>query len=290
MRLADSELILNPDGSIYHLQLKPGEVAQTILTVGDQNRVAEISKHFDTLELVRRHREFVTHTGWYMGKMITVISTGIGPDNIDIVFNELDALFNIDFQNRTIKPNPTTLEFIRVGTSGALQPEIPLDSFVAGRIGIGFDNLIRFYSGVEEITLTDFPKPFMEHTQWNPKNAHPYAVSCNLELYEQMVSSDVLEGITTTNVGFYGPQGRSLRLGLHDPLMNEKLVSFRFKGKPITNLEMETAAMYAMAKLLGHKALSMNVILANRATGEFSQQPQASMERLIEFVLNRLTS
>ncbi len=290
MRLAESELILNPDGSIYHLHLKPGEVAETILTVGDQDRVSEISKHFDSLEITRQHREFVTHTGMYKGKRLTVISTGIGPDNIDIVFNELDALFNVDFDSRTIKDKLTPLEFIRVGTSGALQCDIPLESFVAGRLGVGFDNLLRFYSRAEEITLEDFPPLFMEHMDWNPKNAHPYAVSCDIELYERLINENVLEGITTTNVGFYGPQGRSLRLGLYDADMNEKLTSFRYHGKSITNLEMETAAMYAMAKLLGHKAVSMNVILANRATGEFSKNPKEGMERLIQFVLNQLTT
>ena len=289
MKLADSELILNPDGSIYHLHLRPGEVAETILTVGDQDRVSEVSKHFDSIEFKRQHREFHTHTGSLNGTRLTVISTGIGPDNIDIVFNELDALFNIDLKTREIKKEKIQLDFIRLGTSGALQANIPIDSLIAGNIGIGFDNLLHFYGGTNAICLNDFPSLFMEHTQWNPKNSHPYAIEGDNDLWQRLGSDVILEGITTTNVGFYGPQGRTLRLPLFDSKLNEKIGSFRYHGKAITNLEMETAAMYSMAKLLGHKALSLNVILANRATGTFSKHPKESMQGLIRYALNRLT-
>ena len=288
MKLADSELILNPDGSIYHLNLKPGEVAETIITVGDQDRVSEVSKHFDHIELKRQHREFVTHTGVLNGKRLSVISTGIGPDNIDIVFNEMDALFNIDFDKRVIKKELTQLNFIRLGTSGALQADIDVDSFVAGKIGVGFDNLLHFYGGTERICLSDFTSLFMKHTQWNPQNSHPYAIAADAELWNLLGSEEVLEGITTTNVGFYGPQGRILRLSLHDTELNDKITSFRYHGKPVTNLEMETAAMYCMAGLLGHRALSLNVILANRATGTFSKHPMDSMQALIKYALHKI--
>jgi len=289
MKIAASELILNPDGSIYHLQLKPGDVADTIITVGDQDRVEQITKHFDAIEVKAQHREFKTHTGTYKGKRLTVISTGIGPDNIDIVFNELDALVNIDFDSRTVKTEKTVLKIIRVGTSGGLQPEIPLDSFVASAIGIGFDNLLHFYGGTDIIFKQDFSEAFVKHTQWNPNNSKPYAIEADSELLSLFLSEKITEGITTTNVGFYGPQGRVLRLPLQDPLLNEKIASFHYNGKNITNLEMETAAIYGMAKLLGHKALSLNAILANRALGTFSEKPLETIEELIIYTLETLT-
>lgn len=290
MKLAASELILTPNGSIYHLHLKPGEIADTILTVGDPERVEMISNHFDSIEVKAHHREFKTHTGTYKGKKLTVISTGIGPDNIDIVLNELDALVNIDFESRTLKETKTELSIIRVGTSGALQPEIPVDSFIASEIGIGFDNLLHFYGNTEKLFLNDFSEAFVSHTQWNPKNATPYAIKADETLLDLFSTVHISKGITTTNVGFYGPQGRVLRLPLYDPSLNSKIASFRYQGKKITNLEMETAAIYGMAKLLGHKALSLNVILANRENGTFSEQPKAAMEKLITHTLETLTS
>jgi len=289
MNLAPSELILNPDGSIYHLHLKPGDVATTIITVGDQDRVHEVSKYFDVIELKRQHREFLTHTGIMKGKRLSVISTGIGPDNIDIVMNELDALFNIDFAKRIPKSEHTTLQIIRLGTSGALQPEIPLNAFIASKYGIGLDNLLHFYEGLDLIAEKDFSQTFIEHTNWNVHNASPYAIQCDDHLLEQMVSDELIVGITTTHGGFYGPQGRSLRLPLFDNSLNDKIASFRFKGEQITNLEMETAAIYGMAKLLGHKALSLNVILANRATADFSNDPGKFIDALIQYALKRLT-
>ncbi len=286
MRIPESELIVNPDGSIYHLNLLPHEIAHTIITVGDQDRVGLVSQYFDTIEVKRQHREFITHTGTYKGTHLTVLSTGIGPDNIDIVFNELDALVNIDFRTRKVKEDLTSLQIIRVGTSGGLQPEMQIDSIVASDIGIGFDNLLHFYKGEAGLFDVDFSKAFVEHTKWNTDNSVPYVVHADPALRQKFTSEEITRGITTTNVGFYGPQGRILRLALQDPEMNDKIASFEYNGRKITNLEMETAAIYGMSKLLGHKALSLNVILANRANGSFSSNPKAAMERLIQKTLD----
>ncbi|HPF10163.1 MAG TPA: nucleoside phosphorylase [Flavobacteriaceae bacterium] len=290
MSIAASELILNPNGSIYHLHLKPGEVASTVITVGDPDRVELVSCLFDSIEVRAQHREFKTHTGTFCGKRFTVISTGIGPDNIDIVLNELDALVNIDFATRTINKNRTSLQIVRVGTSGALQPEIPVDSVVASTMGIGFDNLLHFYGNTESIFERDFSEAFIAHTQWNPNNAKPYAITADAGLLSKFASEAFLKGITTTNVGFYGPQGRVLRMPLYDAHLNEKIASFRYQGKKITNLEMETAAIYGMSKLLGHQALSLNAILANRANGTFSSNPEKAVQKLIELTLGILGS
>ncbi|NND61971.1 MAG: nucleoside phosphorylase [Flavobacteriaceae bacterium] len=288
MRIPESELILNPDGSIYHLNLKPEEVANTVLTVGDQDRVEQISKYFDSIEVKKQHREFKTHTGHYKGKRITVISTGIGPDNIDIVMNELDALVNIDFETRLIKDKKTSLEIIRVGTSGALQSEIKVDSLLASEFGIGFDNLLHFYGNTHTVFNTDFTEAFVTHTQWNSENSRPYVISADSKLIEKFTSEEIIKGVTTTNVGFYGPQGRILRLALQDSNLNDKIASFSYRGKKITNLEMETAAIYGMAKLLGHRAISLNAILANRPNGTFSQDPLQAVEKLIVKTLSLL--
>lgn len=284
-----SELILTEKGRIYHLDLEPSEIADTIITVGDQDRVAQITQHFDSLEVQRQHREFKTHTGYCNGKRLSVVSTGIGPDNIDIVLNELDALVNIDFGSRTVKDRLTSLKLVRVGTSGALQPDIPLGSFVASEVGLGFDNLLHFYGSTEAIIDRNISEAFVMHTQWNPDNALPYAVFADAELVSQFHSENVIFGITTTHSGFYGPQGRILRLPLHDASLNGKIASFQFKGKKITNLEMETSAIYAMAKLLGHRALSLNAIIANRDLKTFSEHPRKEVERLIEHTLSILT-
>lgn len=288
MRLSESELILNPDGSIYHLNLKPGELADTVLTVGDQDRVEQVSRHFDSIEVRKQHREFKTHTGTYKGKRISVISTGIGPDNIDIVFNELDALVNIDFDSRTAKSERRSLEVIRIGTSGALQESIPVDSIVASEIGIGFDNLLHFYGNTDAIIDKPFSEAFVEHTNWNPSNSRPYVVRADEALLRKFSSPLLLLGITTTNVGFYGPQGRVLRLPLYDEDLNNKITSFTYLNRQITNLEMETAAIYGMARLLGHSALSLNVVLANRASGTFSSDPKKATDNLIKITLETL--
>lgn len=286
--LTSSEFILNEDGSIYHLHLKPGDIAHTIITVGDPDRVEDVSKHFDSIEVDVHRREFKTNTGTYKGKRITVISTGIGTDNIDIVFNELDALVNIDFKSRTIKQQHTTLEFVRIGTSGSIQPDIPLDSFVASEIAIGFDNLLHFYKDVDFLD-DNFSEAFKSQMQWNAHKSSPYVVTADTSLLERFSEKPFRTGITATNVGFYGPQGRTLRLQLEDSRLNEKLQSFQYNNHVITNLEMETSGIYGMAKLLGHNAISLNAILANRVSGTFSSTPKQTIDNLIVTTLDLLT-
>lgn len=287
--LSPSELILNPDGSIYHLNLKPDDIAETIITVGDPDRVSDVSKHFDKLEVDVQKREFKTHTGTYKGKRLTVISTGIGTDNIDIVFNELDALVNINFETREIKKELKQLTFIRIGTTGAIQATIPIDSFLVAEKAIGFDNLLHFYGKTHFLDI-EFSDSLQKHTNWNPKKSDPYVVSADTSLLEQFSSDQFIKGITATNVGFYGPQGRKLRLALEDDNLNEKLENFRHNGQNITNLEMETSGIYGMAALLGHKAISLNAILANRASGTFSKNPKMAVDKLIAHTLSILTT
>jgi uridine phosphorylase len=287
IRTPESELIINPDGSIYHLQLKPGDIATTIITVGDPGRVATVSNYFDSVEVKAAHREFVTHTGTFKGKRISVISTGIGTGNIDIVLNELDALVNIDFTTRTVKKDLTSLSLIRIGTSGAIQPGIPIDSFLMSRSAIGFDNLLHFYK-TEGIVDEALSEAFKAHTQWNVNNASPYVVGADASLIKQFASEEMYEGCTATKIGFYGPQGRVLRLPLQDQHLNEKIATFSYNGIQIANLEMETAAIYGLAKLLGHRAVSLNAILANRALGTFSTQPVKTIDHLIQFTLDQL--
>ena len=287
MPIKDSELILNPDGSVYHLNLRPEHLANTIITVGDPDRVANVTKHFDTIEFETRKREFHTQTGTYKGKRITVISTGIGTDNIDIVFNELDALVNINLETREIKKELTALTIVRVGTSGSIQKEIPVDSIVISEMAAGFDSLLHFYDS-EAFQNKDISNALMEHTNWYKAKSDPYVVNCDEGLLKQLSSSKTVTGFTATNVGFYGPQGRVLRLALQDNDLNDKLANFNFNGKTITNLEMETAGIYGISKLLGHKALSMNAIIANRATGKFSENPNKIVEELITYTLNKL--
>ncbi len=289
MPIGPSELILNDDNSIYHLNLLPEDVAETIILVGDQNRVERVSRFFDHIEIRKQRREFVTHTGSIGKKRISVISTGIGTDNIDIVLNEVDALYNIDFKTRTLKDQITSLNFVRIGTSGAIQPEIALDSFLLSEYAIGFDNVLHFYNS-EEIQHPDAQIAFIEHTDWSVYKSIPYVVSANPELAQKLSSGEVINGFTASNVGFYGPQGRKLRLSLEDEHLNKKLSSFEYQGRRITNLEMETSAIYGLSALLGHRALSMNSILANRSTGEFSKQPAEAMERLIQYTLEKLTN
>ena len=283
-----SELILTPEGKIYHLDLAPSQLAPTIITVGDPGRVEMVSKYFDTIETTAQHREFKTHTGIYKGKRISVISTGIGPDNIDIVFNELDALVNIDFEKRQVNKKLTSLDIIRIGTSGGLTPEIEVDSFVVSALGIGLDNVMHYYDKTDKIFNRDFAQSFIDHTQWNPDNSVPYAVEADKGLLKKLTSGKTIQGITITNVGFYGPQGRVLRAKLKDENLNEKLTSFRYKRKKITNLEMETATMYGMAKLLGHRAVSMNAIVANRASGSFSENASKTIDALIQYTLEKI--
>ena len=289
MKLQPSEFILNDDGSIYHLNLLPEDIAHTIITVGDPDRVAAVSKYFDTIEVKKGKREFYTHTGKLNGKRITVISTGIGTDNIDIVFNELDALVNIDFASRTIKEELTSLDIIRIGTTGSIQVEIDVDSFLISEYAMGFDGLVHFYES-EHIQHQDIQKAFVKHTDWFYKKASPYVVKYAEALGKRLQSEKVTQGFTATNIGFYGPQSRKLRLDVQDENLNESLASFEYDGKRITNLEMETSAIYAMSALLGHNAVSMNCILANRPRGTFSSQPKAAVDKLIQYTLEKLTA
>ncbi len=283
-----SELILNPDGSVYHLNLKPEHIAHDIIFVGDQNRVEKISSQFDTIEFSFQKREFKTHTGALNGKRISVISTGIGPDNIDIVMNELDALVNIDLKTRQPKSTLTSLNIIRIGTSGSLQADIPVDSFVMSKFGFGLDNMLRSYL-IEDISNSKMEDSFINHTNWDSRKGRPYVISCSEKL-EQLIESDKIhKGITATASGFYGPQGRILRLDIQDAKLSSKMDNFLFEGNRITNLEMETAAIYGLSKLMGHNALSLNAIIANRATGTFSEDPYKAVDELIKYTLEKLT-
>ncbi|MGB5430126.1 nucleoside phosphorylase [Eudoraea sp.] len=289
MQLSASELILNADNSIYHLNLLPEDLAETVIVVGDQNRVPLVSKYFDTLELEKGKREFITHTGMLNGMRISVVSTGIGTDNIDIVMNELDALVNIDLETRTIKEDKTSLDIVRIGTSGGIQPDIDTDSFLLSDYAIGFDNVLHFYES-EHIQYPEIQLAFIDHMAWSVFKSIPYVVKSDLQLTEKLRSDRVISGFTGTNVGFYGPQGRRLRLLLEDNDLNAKLSSFEYKGMRITNMEMETSAIYGLAKLLGHRAASMNCILANRSTGQFSNDPVKTIDSLIKYTLEKLTT
>ncbi len=277
--IAASELIINNRGAAYHLNCRPEELADTIITVGDPDRVKEVSKHFDSIEFKNNHREFVTHTGLMAGKRISVVSTGIGPDNIDIVLNELDALVNIDFETRAIKKNLTQLNIIRLGTSGSLQAEIPVDSFVASTHGLGLDNLMNFYRHSNNDEELQIKQAFVTHTQIDAVT-HPYIFGASPALLKEFVK-DFHHGITVTCPGFYGPQGRVLRLGLAQPNLIDSLTSFSFGSHRISNFEMETSAIYGLGKTLGHHCLSLSAIVANRISKEFSTDGNAAVENLI---------
>jgi uridine phosphorylase len=285
--IAASELIVNPDGSVYHINLKPGQVAQNILFVGDQNRVEKITQHFDSIEFSTQKREFKTQTGTYKGKRITVMSTGIGPDNIDIVMNELDALFNVDFETRKIKKELTSLNIIRIGTSGSLQVDIPCESIVMSQYGLGLDNMLRSYL-IETISETEIEDAFIAQTQWDLRKGRPYVIAGSSKLVKRFESDAIFKGFTGTVGGFYGPQGRVIRLGIQDSDLNTKMDRFNYKGIQMTNIEMETAAIYGLGKLMGHECLSLNAIIANRATGMFSEDPYKTVDALIEYTLHKL--
>lgn len=286
--IKSSELILNPDGSVYHLNLKPENIAHDIIFVGDQNRVEKITQFFESIEFSTQKREFKTQTGIFKGKRITVMSTGIGPDNIDIVVNELDALVNIDLGTKKPKDKLTSLNIIRIGTSGSLQADIPVDSFVMSKFGLGLDNMLRSYL-IDEVSNIDMEDAFVNHTNWDPKKGKPYVISCSAKL-EKIIESDKMhKGITATAGGFYGPQGRVLRLQIQDENLNSKMDNFQFEGNRITNLEMETGAIYGLSALLGHNALSLNAIIANRASGTFSEDPYKAVDALIAYTLDKLS-
>ncbi|NNM17842.1 MAG: nucleoside phosphorylase [Croceitalea sp.] len=287
MPIEESELILNSDGSIYHLNLLPEDIADIIITVGDQERVPQVSKYFDTIALKKGKREFITHTGLLKGKRITVISTGIGTDNIDIVMNELDALVNIDFETRQVKSKKTVLKIIRIGTSGAIQKDIPVGSFILSEMAVGLDALLHFYkNGVQENKA--FRQALSNHLGWISKHIEPYVFSCDKNMANSLMSNRIRLGTTLTNAGFYAPQGRQLRLKSSLPNFHERISTFQFMHRQITNLEMETSALYGLSRLMGHSAVSMNAILANRATGEFSKDTKQPVDELIQYCLERL--
>lgn len=287
MPFEPSELILNKDGSIYHLNLKPEDLAPTVFLVGDPARVPMVSKYFDTLEVTKSKREFVTHTGTLGGRRFSVVSSGIGTDNIDIVLNELDALASIDLENRRLKEYPQKLELIRLGTSGSLQPDIATDSLVLSDYAIGLDGLLHYYQS-EWIQRADIQLAFLDHTQWSVMKAVPYVVQADLELNERLDSDLVIRGFTATNPGFYAPQGRRLRIPPDDPDLLKRITAFRYEGLRITNMEMETSGIFGLAALMGHSAASLNCILANRALGTFSQQPTQTIDRMIRYALEQL--
>ena len=287
MSIKDSELILNPDGSVYHLNLKPDDISDTIIFVGDQDRVEKITKHFDSIEFSTQKREFKTQTGYYKDKLLTVISTGIGPDNIDIVLNELDALVNIDLETRKPKEDLTSLNIVRVGTSGSLQKDVPVDSFVISTHGLDINGMLHFYQ-IDEISNPEIENAFIAHTNWDDNKARPIIIKNSQYLENYFDSPQVHKGITGTAGGFYGPQGRVLRLPLHDASLNSKLDSFKYNDFRITNFEMETSVIYGLSKLLGHEALSLNAIIANRPNGTFSKDPKQTVEELIMYALERI--
>lgn len=279
-RIAESELIINNRGAVYHLDLRPEEIAGTVITVGDPDRVKEVSKYFDSIEYKSQHREFITHTGFVGKKRLTVLSSGIGPDNIDIVINELDSLVNIDFDGRQIKSKLSPLNIIRIGTSGSLQADIPVDSFVASTHGLGIDNLLNFYRHEQNDEEQQLLQSFVTHTQMHGQMSYPYISSAAASLIKHFVK-DFHQGITVTCPGFYGPQGRVLRLGIRNPGLINRLTDFRFGQHRITNFEMETSAIYGLGKLLGHNCLAINAIVANRVAKEFSKDGKAAVEKLI---------
>lgn len=287
MPIKSSELILNPDGSVYHLNLKPENVAETIILVGDQDRVEKISVYFESIEFKTQKREFKTNTGTYQGKRISVISTGIGPDNIDIVINELDALFNIDLNTRQPKSTITNLNFIRIGTSGSLQNDIPVDAFVLSSHGLDLNGMLHFYK-INPVSNPEIEDAFIKQTNWHANKARPIIIQNSKKLEKKLDSNKVFKGMTATAGGFYGPQGRVLRLPVQDPTLNNKMDTFNFNGLRVTNLEMETSAIYGLAKLLGHQAVSLNVIIANRANGSFSKNPGEAVKNLIKYTLNKI--
>lgn len=283
-RIAESELIINDRGAVYHLDTRPEELATTIITVGDPDRVAAVSRHFDSIEYKNQHREFVTHTGFLGKKRISVVSTGIGTDNIDIVLNELDALVNIDFTTRSIKPQLSSLNIIRVGTSGSLQKDIPVDSFVASTHGLGIDNLLNFYRIDHNDEENQLLQAFITQTQLHQQSARPYIGGAGSSLLKHFVEG-FHHGITVTCPGFYGPQGRVLRLGLSNPGLVDSLTDFSFGHHRISNFEMETAAIYGLGKLLGHHCLSLSAIVANRVEKEFSKDAGKTVDSLIKTTL-----
>ncbi len=285
---AESELIINPDGSIFHLHVKPEQLADKIILVGDPGRVSLVASHFDQIECEIQSREFHTITGSVKGKRITTLSTGIGCDNIDIVMNELDALSNIDFNTRTEKPEHRTLTLVRVGTCGGLQPDTPEGTFVASVKSIGFDGLLNFYADRDKASDLDFEQEFKHQVKWNPAMGNPYIATANPELIDCIAKEDMVRGITIACGGFFGPQGRELRLPLMDPQLNEKIEKFEYKGMRITNFEMESSALAGLSSLMGHKAMTCCMVIANRLAKRANANYKNSIDSLVEKVVERI--
>ncbi len=289
MSIQSSELITNEDGSIFHLHLLPEDLAHDVILVGDPGRVALIASHFDTVEVQKSNREFTTVTGTYDGHRLSVISTGIGPDNIDIVINELDALVNIDLKTQEIKEHKQSLNIIRIGTSGSVQADIPVNSFVISEKSIGCDGVLRFYADTQSVCDRKFEEAFIRHCHWAGETARPYVVNASPALVNKLHSEgQTYKGITLTAVGFYGPQGRVLRLPLAMPGINDRITTFRHQNYKVTNYEMESAAITGLCNLLGHHAATICLIIANRITGEASADYHGYMEKLIRYTLEKL--
>lgn len=288
--IASSELIINSDGSIFHLHLRPEQLADKIILVGDPGRVPLVASHFETKECDVESREFRTITGTYQGKRITVVSTGIGCDNIDIVVNELDALANIDFETRTIRPELRQLQLVRIGTCGGLQPYTPEGTYIASARSIGFDGLLNFYARRDEVCDLAYEQAFMQHMGWkgNQCIAHPYVAKADAELIDRVAANDMVRGVTIACGGFYGPQGRQLRLKLADPEANHKIENFEYEGTQVTNFEMESSALAGLASLMGHKAMTCCMVIANRREGKANPNYKNSIDGLIKLVLDRI--
>ncbi len=285
--IPESELIINDDGSVFHLHIRPEQLSDKIIMMGDPDRVTLTAKYFDSIECEIQSREFHTITGNYQGKRITALSHGIGPDNIDIVMTELDALANVDFNTRQVKEEFKQLTLVRVGTSGALQPNCPLGSYVVSAKSIGFDGVLNYYDGRNEITLHEFEEAFRKHVNWNPLHCSPYAVKASEELIDR-IGFDMLKGVTISAIGFYGPQGRYVRLPLANPDLNSRIESFEYDGDKITNYEMESAPLAGLSRLMGHKAMTVCTIIANRLAGDADADYKGSIEDLIKTVLDRI--
>lgn len=286
-KLTNSELVLNDDGSVYHLHLKPENIADKIILVGDPGRVQKVSSLFDSIDFRISNREFITHTGYYKGQRISALSTGIGIGNIDIVINELDALVNINLENRTLKEKPTYLRLVRVGTSGSLQEELDTGSFILSEMACGLDGLIHYYRDGESVCEKEIEESFIKHTSWDKRRPVPYFVKSSEELFKKF-NKKVLSGITLTAPGFYGPQGRILRLPIIDPELNDKIHNFSANGMKIMNYEMESSALFALSRLLGHESITICAVIANRISRKFIRNYEPVIENLIKFTIDNI--
>ncbi len=288
-KIKESELIISPDGTIYHLKLRPENLAKDIILVGDPGRVSEVSSFFDKIEFKVLNRELCTHTGYFNNKRISVISTGMGTDNIDIVMNELDALVNVNLEKREPKGMHTSLNILRLGTSGALQGDLPIDTFLMSEYGLGLDGMLHFYKAAKDVCDKNMTEAFVKHTQWAENLPKPYIIKASQKMMDKL-GSDFNRGITATAPGFYGPQGRKVRLELAYPDINDKFETFNYNGHRICNLEMETSALFGLGAMLGHETLTVCVLIANRVSKQFSQDYKKSVRKLVETILERITA